>query len=110
MNTILYAGMTGGGAGQQSNPILTLLPFILIILVMYFLMIRPQAKKQKEKKRMLKELKAGDEVLTIGGIFGRIEGIREKENILIVRIAKDIKIHVTRSAIAEKVTNRSVVK
>ncbi|MBC8491255.1 MAG: preprotein translocase subunit YajC [Candidatus Marinimicrobia bacterium] len=110
MNTLLYAGAMGGGAAQQSNPIMSLLPFLLIIVVMYFLMIRPQSKKQKEKQKMLQELRQGDEVLTIGGVYGRIEGLREKENILIVKIAKDVKIHVSRSAIAEKIVDKSVVK
>ncbi|MCD6206147.1 MAG: preprotein translocase subunit YajC [Candidatus Marinimicrobia bacterium] len=110
MNTLLYAGTMSGGGAQQGNPIMSLLPFLLIILVMYLLMIRPQAKKQKEKQQMLKELKPGDEVLTIGGIYGKIEGVREKEGILIVRVAKDIKIHVTRSAIAEKLVDKSVIK
>jgi preprotein translocase subunit YajC len=109
VNTLLYAG-TAGGAATQGNPIMSLLPFLLIIAVMYLLMIRPQAKKQKEKKQMLEQLKTGDEVLTIGGIYGKIEGIREKEGILILKIAKDVKIHVSRSAVADKVVERSVVK
>jgi len=110
VNTLLYAGTMGGGAAQQGNPIMSLLPFLVIILVMYLLMIRPQAKKQKEKQQMLKELKPGDEILTIGGMYGKIEGVREKEGILVVKIAKDIKIHITRSAVAEKLVDKSVVK
>ena len=109
MNTLLFAG-TAGGSATQGNPIMSLLPFLLIIVVMYLLMIRPQAKKQKEKQQMLKELKTGDEVLTIGGIYGKIEGVREKEGVLILKIAKDVKIHVSRSAVADKVVEKSVVK
>ncbi len=107
MFNILYAagGQTGAGSG---NPVMAFLPFIVIILVMYFLMIRPQSKKQKEKQNMLKELKAGDEVLTIGGLYGRIEGVKEKEDVLIVRLNKEIKINVARSAIANKVSNKIV--
>jgi preprotein translocase subunit YajC len=55
---------------------------------------------------MLRELKQGDEVITIGGIYGKIEGIRDKDNSLILRIAKDVKINVSRSAIADKVSGR----
>jgi preprotein translocase subunit YajC len=106
VNTLLYAA--GQPAGGGSNPLIGLLPFLLIIVVMYFLMIRPQARKQKEKQRMLQELQPGDEILTIGGIYGRIEGIREKENVLIVKITKDVKINLARSAVAEKVINKSV--
>ena len=106
MNEILYAA--GGTTGGSSNPVLTLLPFILIIVVMYFLMIRPQDRKQKEKQRMLQNLKPGDEIMTIGGIFGRIEGIRESEKILIVRVTKDVKLNISVSAVAEKVEKKAV--
>ncbi|MBL7137070.1 MAG: preprotein translocase subunit YajC [Candidatus Marinimicrobia bacterium] len=82
------------------------LPFILIIVVLYLLMIRPQAKKQKEKQRMLKDLQPGDEILTIGGIIGKIEGVKEKENILIIRVSKDVKLNLSRSAVAEKIVKK----
>ncbi|MFH1214838.1 MAG: preprotein translocase subunit YajC [Candidatus Neomarinimicrobiota bacterium] len=108
MNSLLYAGSMGGGTGAQSaNPILSLMPFVLIIVVMYFLMIRPQAKKQREKTKMLQELQPGDDILTIGGVYGKIEGVKDK-NILIVRIAKDVKINISRSAVADKVQEKVV--
>lgn len=107
MNTLLYAGSMGGQQAQSANPILSLLPFLLIILIMYFLMIRPQAKRQREKNKMLQELQPGDEILTIGGIYGKIEGIKDK-NTLIVKIAKDVKIYVSRSAVADKVQEKII--
>lgn len=108
MNSLLYAGAMGGGTGTQtSNPIVSLLPFVLIIVVMYFLMIRPQAKKQREKAKMLQEIQPGDDIVTIGGIYGKVEGVKDK-NILIVRIAKDVKINISRSAVADKVQERVV--
>jgi preprotein translocase subunit YajC len=106
---LLYAGAASGGA-QPGNPIMTLLPFLAIILIMYFLMIRPQSKKQKDKQRMLQDLQPGDEILTIGGIYGRIEGVKKEENILIVKICKDVKINISRSAVAEKLVDKSVVR
>ncbi|MDD5230913.1 MAG: preprotein translocase subunit YajC [Candidatus Marinimicrobia bacterium] len=110
MSSLLYAGAMGGGAGsgaQASNPIMSLLPFVAIIVLMYFLMIRPQAKKQREKAKMLQEIQPGDEIVTVGGIYGRVEGVKDK-NILIVRIAKDIKIYISRSAVADKTQERVV--
>jgi len=106
MNSLLYAGAMGGGSGAQtSNPVLSLLPFVLIIVLMYFLMIRPQAKKQREKTKMLQAIQPGDEILTIGGIYGKVEGVKDK-NILIVKISKDVKINISRSAVADKVQER----
>ena len=101
MSNLLYA--MGGSGGSGGNPILGLLPFVLIIVVMYFLMIRPQRKKQKEKEEMLENLKAGDRVLTIGGIYGTIDGIDEKNNKVILNIGNDVKFNVTKSAIADKI-------
>jgi preprotein translocase subunit YajC len=54
-----------------------MIPFLLIFIAMYFLMIRPQTKKAKEHQQLLKELKAGDEVVTSGGILGRIKSISD---------------------------------
>ncbi len=104
MNELLYAA--GGAQQSGANPIMALLPFILIIVVMYLLMIRPQAKKQKEKQKMLQNLQTGDEILTIGGIIGKIEGVKEKENTIIVRISKDVKINLSRAAVAEKIVKK----
>ena len=104
MNELLYAAT--GGQQSGGNPIMAFLPFILIIVVLYLLMIRPQAKKQKEKQRMLKDLQPGDEILTIGGIIGKIEGVKEKENILIIRVSKDVKLNLSRSAVAEKIVKK----
>lgn len=68
---------------------------------MYFLMIRPQAKRQKEKQNMLGELKKGDRVVTIGGIHGTIGGFKSKEKkAVILKIDKNTSITVNRSAIA----------
>jgi len=78
------------------------LPIILIFVIMYFLMFRPQAKKQKEMRKMLEALQKGDRVLTIGGVFGVVAGLKEKENVVILKIADNVKIEVTKTAIARK--------
>jgi preprotein translocase YajC subunit len=61
---------TGSTGQAQTNPIMQFLPFILIFVVMWFFMIRPQSKKQKELQQMLESVKPGDWVLTNGGIIG----------------------------------------
>lgn len=101
MIEILYASASQPGT-EGGNPIMSLLPFLAIILIMYFLMIMPQQKKQKETLKMRNELKPGDEILTIGGIYGKVEGINEKDGKLIVSIAKDVKVSLAKSAVANK--------
>ena len=67
---------------DQGDPWMTIVPLILIFVVFYFLMIRPQRKKQKEHQELIAELKRGDRVITAGGIYGVIESISE-DNIVI---------------------------
>jgi preprotein translocase subunit YajC len=95
--------MTSPQGGQDANPLMTFLPLILIIVVFYFFMIRPQVKKQKELKKFREELKKGDKVITIGGIYGKIADI--KENIVILDLDNDVKIRVDKSAINLDSTN-----
>jgi preprotein translocase subunit YajC len=72
-----------------------------MFVVLYFFMIRPQQKRQKEKEKMLDALKKGDRVLTIGGVFGEIQQV--KENIVVVRIADNVKVELQRSAVSSVV-------
>lgn len=103
---ILFLAAAGSGqGGNQSSPMGMLLPLILIFGIMYLLIFRPQAKKQKEHRMMLETLQKGDKVITAGGIIGTVAGIREKENVIILQIAKDVKIEVTKGSIARKLTN-----
>lgn len=89
------------GGGQGPSALGMWLPIILIFAIMYFLIFRPQAKKQKEQRRMIESLKKGDKIITIGGIYGEIVGIREKDNVLIVKIADNTKIELVRSSVAK---------
>lgn len=98
---VMLMGGAPAGGGTAGNPILGFLPLIAIILIMYLLMIRPQAKKQKEHKAMLAALKKGDRVVTAGGIFGTIAGIKENENIVIVKIAENVKVELSRGSIGQ---------
>lgn len=68
-------------AEQQPNPVMSalvsFLPLVLVIALLYFMMIRPQRKKEKEAKEMINALKVGDKVVTIGGIYGKISKIKD---------------------------------
>ena len=86
--------------GQSSGGILSFLPFLLIMLIIYFLMIRPQTKLQKEKQTMRDNLKKGDKVITMGGIHGIIQGFKEKGKMVILKVDKNTNMHLSKTAIA----------
>lgn len=100
MAEIAYA-MGPSGAPQQGGmaAFAGFVPLIIIFVIFYFLLIRPQQKQLKSQKEMLNSLKVGDNVVTSGGIHGKIVGLTEK--ILTLEIAKDVKIKVEKSSIAE---------
>ena len=93
-----YALGAGPTDGAQPNPIASLLPFALMFLVLYLLILRPQMKKQKDSQRMIDELEKKDQIVTSGGIHGIIENI--KDDILVVKIADNVKIEVSRAAVS----------
>ena len=74
------------------------LPFVLVIGIFYFLIIRPMRKRQKKMDTLITGLKNGDKVITSGGIHGTIAGIRE--NTFVLKVADQVKIEVTKSAVA----------
>ena len=88
---------------SQPNPILAFAPLVLMFVVFYFLLIRPQQKRQKELNQMIQELKKGDRVVTSGGIIGTIAGIQNDYVILKVGDG-ETKIEVLKSAITGKRT------
>ncbi len=71
---------------------------------MYFLIFRPQMKKQKQQKMMLEAVKKGDKIITTGGIIGIVAGVKEKEGILIVKISDTTKIELVKTSIASVVS------
>ena len=86
-------GSPSSGAAMLAN----FLPIILIFVIFYFMLIRPQQKKQKNFEKMLKELKKNDEVVTSGGIHGTILNV--KDDTLTLKIDDNVKIEVNKSAI-----------
>ena len=95
------AGTTGTTPPAQPNPITSMLPMVVIfIAVMYFLMIRPNQKREQERQRMLGSLTKGDKIVTSGGIVGTIVGLSEKTVVLRVN-DENTKIEFARSAVAQ---------
>ncbi|MDF2965102.1 MAG: preprotein translocase subunit YajC [Rickettsiaceae bacterium] len=80
---------------------MSMIPIVLIFFVMYFLLIRPQEKKRKEHEQMVKQAKKGDAVITVGGIYGTVIKVDDKEGSAVLEIAKDVHIKISKSAIAD---------
>ncbi|MDD4224580.1 MAG: preprotein translocase subunit YajC [Candidatus Cloacimonetes bacterium] len=105
---MLYALlMTGSGgasaSGQQtSNPLMSFLPIIIMFALLYFLMIMPQQKKQKELQKMLDSLQVNDKVLTTSGIYGRIVTIKPDKNTVVIEIdeTNHVRVEFQRGAVA----------
>jgi preprotein translocase subunit YajC len=96
--SLLMAAPQGAEAPGAGSFVTSLIPFIAIIGIFYFLIIRPQNKKQKDTQKMLSALKKGDKVVTIGGIHGTIQTV--KDHSVGVRVDEKVKMEFSRSAIS----------
>ena len=83
---------------QSVNPILNLFPLVLIFIIFYFLLIRPQKTREKEHQKLLENLNKNDEVVTSSGIHGTIVNVKEKT--IILRIDDNVKVELEKSAVA----------
>ena len=97
MNFFISDAMAAA-SDAQPDPLMSFLPLILIFVVFYFLLIRPQTKRAKEHKKMLEGLAKGDEIVTNGGLLGRITQVGE--NFVQVKIAEGVEVKVQRQAVA----------
>ncbi len=89
--------------GAESNPLMSFLPLLLIIVVFYFFMIRPQVKRQKETRKFRESLQKGDKVVTTGGIYGKIAKI--EETVIHLEIAKEVVIKVDKNGIVKDMSD-----
>ena len=92
-------------AAQQPSMLASFIPLILIFLIFYFLLIRPQQKKQKEHKVLLSQIKRGDEILTSGGIVGKVMKVDNEEK-LTVEISQNVNVIVYRSTVADVINKK----
>ena len=98
--SIVYAmGQAPQAQGQGApSPLVSLMPLILMFVIFYFLLIRPQQKKQKDHRHMISTLKKGDRVITSGGLYGRITGITD--TVVTLEISEKVRVKVGRANIA----------
>lgn len=98
MSFFISDALAAAAPAQQPDPIMQFLPLLLIFVVFYFLLIRPQTKRAKEHKAMVGALSKGDEVVTNGGLLGRITDV--DENFVTLKIADNVEVKVQRQAVA----------
>ncbi|WBU57049.1 preprotein translocase subunit YajC [Paracoccus sediminicola] len=101
--TPAYAQAAGGGAGAIAQ----FIPLILIFVIMYFLILRPQQKRMKEHRAMVEALKRGDQVITQGGLIGKVTDVKDDE--VTVELAQGVKVRVVRATIAQVVNKTAPV-
>ena len=87
------------GANGQSSPVSTIVPLVFMVAIFYFVMIRPQRRREKERKALIEAVKSGDRVLLVSGIIGEVANVKEKT--LIVRVAEKTKIEVLKTAVSQ---------
>ncbi len=97
--TLLAQAASPAPAGP--NPLASFVPIILIFVIMYFLLFRPQMRRQKEQAALVTQLKTGDRVVTSSGIHGLISNVKERT--VIVKIADNVKIEMEKSAVSSVV-------
>ncbi len=102
MTSLAFILLQARPAAGQSNALITFLPLILVFVVFYFFMIRPQMKKQKEMTNYRSNLKKGDKVITTGGIYGRISEVRD--NFVMMDAGGDVKLKIDKSALLKDPT------
>ena len=95
-------GQPAGRAAGQGNAFVTFLPLLLVFVVFYLFMIRPQMKKQKEMNNYRSSLKKGDKVVTTGGIYGRVYEV--KDNYVMLEVGGDMKLKVDKNALLKDPT------
>ncbi len=98
LHTLIAQAQSASPAAGGPNPITSFIPLILIFIIMYFLLFRPQMRKQKEQQRVVSALKTGDRVVTGSGIHGLISNV--KETTVILKVADNVKIEIEKSAVA----------
>ncbi len=98
MTSIAYAMGQGGAGGGAGGGFTAFVPLILMFVIFYFLLIRPQQKKTKEHRQMVENLKKGDRIVTTGGIHGRITGM--SDTTLTVEISDKVRVKVGRGNVS----------
>jgi len=104
MLNIMFAFSSPSGTEGSPSMITSFIPILLIFVIFYFLLIRPQQKKQKQHQAMVASLRKGDRIVTNGGIYGTVVDV--KEHVIVLRISEDVKIELVKNAVATVIEKR----
>lgn len=99
--TFISTANASDATTQTSNPIIGMLPIVVIFVIFYFLIIRPQSKKIKTEQKMRESLQIGNKVVTLSGIFGTISEIDNEKSVVSLNISKGVDIVVLKASISE---------
>ncbi|MEJ2658470.1 MAG: preprotein translocase subunit YajC [Desulfobacterales bacterium] len=105
INTAYAMGQGGAAAGQGAGGFASLIPIILMFVIFYFLLIRPQQKKAKQHREMIGQLKKGDRIVTSGGLHGRVTAVND--TIMTVEIADKVRVKIARGNVAQVIQSSS---
>jgi len=98
-SSMLMLAMAGGPGGKgQGSPAGMFVPLMILVAIFYFMVIRPQQRKEKQRKAMIAEIKSGQRIMFSGGILGTVTNA--KENTLVVKVADGVKIEIARGAVS----------
>lgn len=100
----LIMDQAGDPARGQGSLFTALLPFILVFVIFYLLIIMPQRKRQKRHQEMVGQLKPGDKIVTTGGIYGTVMGVQQDR--IELKIASNVKVDITKNAVAAFISNK----
>ncbi|MDT8990120.1 preprotein translocase subunit YajC [Curvibacter sp. APW13] len=101
-----YAQTAAAAGAEAPSTLMSILPLVLMFVVLYFVMIRPQMKKQKEHKTMIDALAKGDEVVTAGGVLGKVSKLGE--HYVGLEVANGVDIQIQRSAVVQVLPKGSI--
>lgn len=108
MIDVAWAQSAGSAAPNDPRVMFfNFLPLILVFVIFYFLILRPQSKRQKDLQKMIEALKRGDRVLTSGGLYGEVADVKEKGDTVILRVAENVKMEFAKSAVVSVVQRES---
>ena len=107
---VLFAQEGGKGGGDGGSFWTMLFPLLPIAILFYFLLMRPMRRQEAERQALLTSLKKNDKVITIGGIYGSVVSVAEKEDEVVVKVDENVRLKITKSSIARNLTNEETAK